>query len=188
MPKPAATWRPPRAPLPGRTPGYLRPWIREPGSLTRRMRAAAGEAFDFRRLREGWQRPLTDEALCLGVPRRCLAWTREVWLGVDGMPQVFARTVVPAPLARGPLAGLTRLGNRPLGDLLFGRRALRRGSLARARLAPGDWLHARALAATGVEPVHDSLWARRSVFQFDDRGLLVTEVFLSPWLLTGDGR
>jgi chorismate--pyruvate lyase len=150
------------------------------------MRDVAGDAFDFRRLREGWQRPLIDEARCLRVPRGRYAWTREVWLGVDGTPQVFARTVVPAPLARGSLAGLTRLGNRPLGDLLFGRRALQRGSMALARLSPADWLHARALTATGVEALDDHFWTRRSVFRFDDRGLLVTEVFLKPWLLTGD--
>lgn len=180
----SATWRPRGAPLPAPVPRYLRPWIREPGSLTRRVRRSAGEAFAFHRLGEGWARPAVDEALCLGLVPARYAWTREVWLGLADTPQIFARTVVPPALIRGPLAALRRLGERPLGELIFGRRRLGRGPLGLARLRPGDWLYERALARTGMAP-SEALWARRSVFRLGDRGLLVTEVFLVPWRLNG---
>jgi chorismate--pyruvate lyase len=167
-------------------PYYLRGWIRESGSLTRRMRLVAGPHFGFRRLGEGWALPARDEALCLGLPAGRYAWMREVWLGLGQTPQIFARTVVPPALVGGPLAGLKRLGDRPLGELIFGRRKLRRGALGVARLRPQDWLHKRAQARTGM-PATQALWARRSVFRLDDRGLLVTEVFLRPWRL-GEGE
>jgi len=179
----SASWRPPGAPLPGRVPRHLKPWIREPGSLTRRLRRRVGDEFAFRRLGEAWLRPARDEARCLAIPRDRYAWTREVWLGVGQTPQIFARTVVPAALLRGRLSGLKHLGDRPLGDLIFGRRRLVRGQLTVALLHPGDWLHDRALAATPA-CLPRKLWARRSVFHVDTGSLLVTEVFLAPWLLT----
>ncbi len=177
------SWRPLGAPLPASMPRHLRAWIREPGSLTRRIRGIAGERFAFRRLGEGWALPAHDEVLGLALATGRYAWTREVWLGLGQTPQIFGRTVVPPDLVDGPLAGLKRLGDRPLGELIFGRHRLRRGALGVARLRPGDWLHERAQARTGM-PATDELWARRSVFRVDERGLLVTEVFLVPWRLT----
>lgn len=170
-----SAWQPRCAPTVQQAPRVLKPWLDEPGSLTRRLRRHCRGAFNVQVVGEGWAAPAISEALALRLRLSSAAWVREVLLRCGPQPLVFARTVMPVGILRGHYRALRHLGRRPLGSLLFGRDTIRRGPLTVARLRPGHRLHDRACTLMGVkEPV----WARRSVFQVGDKPLLVTEVFL----------
>lgn len=155
-------------------PDALRPWMDEPGSLTRRLRQAAGSSgLGVEVAFEGWGAPWRDEARRLGIGHNRRVWVREVVLTGGSRRWIRARTIIPEPVLRGPLRRLRYLGTRPLGSVLFGHYPLVRGPIQVAALRPGDALHAGAGAdAAGT------LWARRSVFRVRRRRILVSEVFL----------
>lgn len=174
-----ARWRPAGHGAPGHPPPALAAWLFDTGSLTRRLRAACaerGQAFAVEVLRTGRARLLNDEAAALGCRRSGYAWVREVLLRAGGEPWVFARTVVPLRSLRGAGRSLTRLGARPLGELLFADPQVRRGPLQVARLDLRRPLYRRACVPCADVGV--ALWARRSVFHIGGRPLLVCELFL----------
>ena len=97
-------------------------------------------------------------------------------LEADGVPVVYARSMMPRRNLRGPWTRFTGLGNRPLGAALFADPRIVRQPLHVARL---DGRDRRYHLATAVVPeAGRALWARRSVFLLAGRPLLVCEVFL----------
>ena len=180
-----------------------RAWLTGEGSLTQRLKRASG-AFEVVRLAQGRGGASSDEADCIrvpapgqarsqwqqeqqeqrvsrrGAPRRLATLAREVLLVCDGLPTVFAHSVIDASALRGRWRWLAGLGTRPLGEALFSDPQVRRGPLRFRRLRAPDRRYrgaAAALSARGL-PVPQSFWARRSVFSAGGRQLLVTEVFL----------
>ncbi len=176
VPRNRQRWRVPDQ-LPRQQPGdTLRHWLFDPGSLTRRVQRACPGRFEVRVERQGWDRPRLDEwrALRLRPPRRALI--REVHLLCAGRPWVFARTVLPLTTLRGRGQRLARLGNRPLGAVLFADPHLRRGPVEVTRVLPGERLFAAAVQ--GLRHTPAEIWGRRSVFWLDGKPLLVSEFFL----------
>ncbi len=158
-------------------------WLIHAGSLTAQLRARCGD-FAVRVWRQGLARPSRDEAIALGVPRHELAWIREVVLCAGASPLLFARSVVP----RGHVAGawnlFSRLGARPLGELLFSDRRIVRDALWAIRVRERDPLALRA-GTVGVDPDGRARWARRSIFRRGGRRLLVSELLLPALIDTG---
>lgn len=130
----------------------------------------------MRILGQGWSRPLNDEARVLGLRLGAWAWIREVQLLCDHQPWVFARTLIPAETLRGRGQRLTRLGTRPLGEVLFADPGVRRGPVEIARIAASQRLHQWAFADRAESP--DAIWGRRSLFWIAKHPLLVCEIFL----------
>ncbi len=128
----------------------------------------------MRVLEQGWRRPLENERQALGMRRGALAWVRQVHLLCAGRPWVFARTVIPAATLHGGQRSLVRLGERPLGAMLFANRSVRRGPMEIAAIAAGSPLHRMALGGGR----RTRIWGRRSLFFFGARPLLVSEIFL----------
>jgi chorismate--pyruvate lyase len=157
-------------------PTELVSWLLDTGSLTRRLRQDCPGCFQVRVLWQGWSRPSRDEAQTLQLRPHARVWTREVQLLCGGQARVFARTLVPAATLRGRGRHLTRLGSRPLGEVLFTDPGVNRGPLRIARLSAGQALYQRACA--GLTTVPDRLWGRRSIFRIDGCPLLVCEIFL----------
>ena len=152
-------------------------WITEPGSLTRRVQDGCDGVFDLRLLRQGWGEALPSERRLLRADRHGRDLIREVELLCDGAPRIFARTVLPARSLIGRTRELSRLGTRPLGAVLFADPTTRRGTVEFARLSPAHALFAVATAhAVGDRPAE--LWARRTVYRYAGRPLLVNEIFL----------
>ena len=165
----------------GRRPAHGLPvelarWLFDPGSLTRRLRQCCPNQFQVRVLWQGWSRPSRDEAHALRLRLDAWAWTREVQLLCGNQAWVFARTLIPAATLYGRGRRLTRLGGRPLGEVLFTDPGVQRGPVEIARIMAGQRLHQRALAGFGESP--KALWGRRSLFRMDHRPLLVCEIFL----------
>jgi chorismate--pyruvate lyase len=157
-------------------PGSLWDWLVDDGSLTQRLRAAAGTGFGLARLGERFEdlRAADAERMGLAPPQR--AWLREVVLTDGGRPFIYAITVIP----ESTLAAhrwLAELGDRPLGEAVFAAPDASREPLEVARLAAAHPLAARALRATGV--ALEFVWARRSVLRVARRPLLVHECFVA---------
>ena len=77
-------------------------------------------------LKQGWEIPQLDEALALAIPSGQLALVREVILYGNNQPWVYARSVLPHQALNGRLRFLRRLGNKPLGALLFSNPVIKR--------------------------------------------------------------
>lgn len=166
-------WRPRLLPAPQDK--RLASWLTEPGSLTARCEAACG-CFRIRVLREEQRRPLPEETGLFRLRPGQRAWVREVLLECDGVPVIYAHTVLPLT-PRGQLTRwLAGLGSRSLGSLLFALPGFARGPIEFRRLDRRHPLYHRAARAAGGDG--SRLWARRSAHRFGGQTVLVTEVFL----------
>lgn len=117
-----------------------------------------------------------DESSLLRLKPRQLATVREVMLLGNQQAVVFAHSVIPRKARRGPWHHLARLGNQPLGALLFANPQIKRTPLSYKKLSRNHVLYQKAAAHLESAPAH--LWARRSVFYLNCVSILVTEVFL----------
>jgi chorismate--pyruvate lyase len=156
-------------------PRPLRAWLSDRGSLTQRLKSRCA-AFQVVPLVTGLARPNPDEYALLGIAMSTRAYVREVLLMCNGVPVVFAHSVLPYPSLRGGWNSISRLGSRPLGEALFGDHRIQRQPLTFQLLHPDHPLF-RSIARQHPLSVR-SLWARRSVFSLNHHPLLVTEVFL----------
>jgi chorismate--pyruvate lyase len=150
-------------------PRPLGDWLTEAGSLTARCQRHCRE-FRVRVLAQGRGPALADET-ARGRPP-----VREVLLECDGVPVIFAESVLSGRRCGRLGRWFARLGSRSLGSLLFIHRGFRRGDIEFVRLRPRDALHRRVCAVLG-QPL-PALWARRSRHSLDGGSVLVTEVFL----------
>lgn len=155
-------------------PPAARSWLFEAGSITRRLRGTYGDAVNVTVLRQRWDKPFPTEIRLLGLARQRRCLVREVLLRSGGEPLVLARTVIPAATLRGAHRNLSRLGSRPLGEVIFADPRLQRLEMHVARVEAGDWsprLHERVT-------INEPLWGRRTVYAIRHRQLLVSEFFL----------
>ncbi len=176
LPDPSPRWHSDSRSFLRDAPVGLFAWLLDTGSLTQRLRRACAGRFRVHVLHQGWTHPSRDEARALRLRPDARAWTREVQLFCGEQPWVFARTLIPAKTLRGRGRRLTRLGAKPLGEVLFADPRVRRGPVEIARIPAGQRLHRRAF--TGFVEPPAPLWGRRSVFWIDDGPLLVCEFFL----------
>ena len=151
-------------------------WLQERGSLTRRVMGVCPGRFRVRLLHQGWGRPLYSEGRLLRMRRGEVALVREVELLCDETPWVFARTLIPAGSLRGAARRLARLGERPLGAVLFSDPNTRRELVQAVRLSPRHPLH--AAASHNLDHPAGLLWGRRSLYYYAGKPLLVNEIFL----------
>ncbi|MCC6301695.1 MAG: chorismate lyase [Gammaproteobacteria bacterium] len=172
-------WRPLDARLRRRVPAEQLHWLVDAASLTQRLRRLCPHGFRVRLLAQRWQRPAREERRALGLRDHEFALVREVHLACGETPWVFARTVIPAGTLRGELRRFARLGDRPLGELLFSVRGMRREAIEVAEIRPGHALHRALTGGRGAA----TIWGRRSAFTLAGHPLLVGEIFLPS--LTG---
>jgi chorismate lyase len=152
-------------------------WIYESGSLTARLRRLYGDTFNLRVVDQSWSRLFYGEGLSLAAPRYRHALVREVLLCNGERPLVAARSIMPSEALQGSGSRLARLGTRPLGEILFSYRGLRRDRLDYARIGAVDW-QPDAARFTGGEDA----WGRRSLYRVAGGHILVCEFFLSELL------
>lgn len=159
-----------------KVPTELAPWLFDQGSLTRRILLNCNSKFRVQVLSQNWQRPMLNEALRLDVHPEHHALIREVLLYCGDTPWVFARSVLPRKTLTGPRRFLGKLGNRPLGEILFSDPKIKRDALEIAEIKKGQRMYSCATQPLTELPV--SVWGRRSVFYLHKKPLLVNEVFL----------
>lgn len=155
----------------------LRDWLLAPGSLTARLRAHCGR-FEVRLLRQAGAVCLSDQACAIGLARPVRVLEREVLLVCDGLPVVYAQTVVPAACSGADWPFFNALGSRSLGLALFHDPRITRGALQHARLSAHHPLAQRMRAALPSGDLAATLHARRCLYRRRRGLLLVTELFL----------
>ncbi|MCC7091504.1 MAG: chorismate lyase [Nitrosomonas sp.] len=156
-------------------PYHQRAWLQDRGSLTRRIQDHCAH-FSVKPVFQSLNKVYDDELSVMGLRQRELAMVREVFLYCGSTPVVFAHSVIARKNLQGAWRGLSRLGNKSLGTLLFTNRKIKRTPLVFKKISSGHFLYDRACAQLHVKPL--SLWARRSLFSLNGQSILVTEVFL----------
>lgn len=151
-------------------------WLRDDASLTRRVTSACPGHFRVRVVAQGWRRGLPSENHLLGVRLRGACLVREVELLCDELPQVFARTLMPARSLTGGARRLAYLRNKPLGAVLFADPHTVRHRVQIARFQSHHQLFQAATAHLEREPVE--VWGRRTLFLYKRKPILVNELFL----------
>lgn len=161
--------------LPGITPA-MHAWLRDDGSLTRSVIGCCDDRFRVVLLDQRLGVALPGEATLLANAAQRAALVREVKLYCGREAWVFARTLMPMAGLHGPMYALTRLGQRPLGEVLFSDPTTRRLAVEVARILPRHRLFARASAHLRRHP--QALWGRRTLFDYRGERILVNEIFL----------
>lgn len=150
-------------------------WLINTDSLTARLQQRYAQ-FSVQTLQMEHARVIQDEACLLQLKLQHQATVREVMLLGNRQAVVFAHSVIPRRARRGGWHHLARLGNQPLGALLFANPQVRRTALRYKKLSKNHVLYQKAVRHLREEPAY--LWARRSVFYLNCVSILVTEVFL----------
>ena len=152
------------------------------GSMTQHMQQASECCLQVKLLAQAWQSPRLSEALMLAISKYSCVMAREVHLLCEDEICMFARSLFPVDALFGRGWQLQYLGEKPLGPLLFSDPKLHRSPFDFAILRAGDEDYDKATAHLTVKP--DLLWARRSVFYWQQKELMVEEVFLpsSLWM------
>ena len=154
-------------------PHHVADWLFDSSSLTARLKAKCHGRFHVEVLSVERTTPTPDEIRALKLRFRSRAIIRQVLLYCDDKPWVYARTIIPMTSLRGPLRGVAKLGNKPLGEVLFANKTMQRSEMEVTALKPGhfcyQWTHNEG---------EQIIWGRRSVFSLCKRPLLVSEFFL----------
>lgn len=161
--------------LPG-VPPRLQAWLADQGSLTRSITAACRGGFAVDLVSQGHAAALPSESALLGAGPPQAMLVREVRLRCDRTTWVYARTLIPLRSLRGAARGLTKLGRRPLGEVLFSDPTTRRRKIEVARIQPRHRLYDAATAH--LDPAPKTLWGRRTLFDYGGCPILINELFL----------
>ena len=147
-------------------------WLLSFGSLTKQLRTLGNTDISVKLLSQKYQRPMLSERKAFGNSVGKTSFVREVLLCDADSPIVFARTVCPRDYRNGIWREIQELGDRSLGDWLFGNHCAIRTNVKFARLNSSNFFF------TGQALVESYLWGRRSTFNIGDSSILVTEIFL----------
>lgn len=155
-------------------------WLSDNGSLTQRLIEHCSGAFEVRVRGQRWKAPLLSESMMLGIRAGEYAMVREVELLCNGIPHVYARTLIPKSSLTGRASHLQGLGSKPLGALLFSDPTTRRSAIEFARLVACHRLYGWAMNSMreSEREMASELWGRRTLFCYAGMPLLVNEIFL----------
>lgn len=155
--------------------GHYRKWLIDNGSLTARLQARYSQ-FSVKPTVVKFAKPMLGEGDLMHTSTRQTALIREVLLMGNQQPVVFAHSVLPRSSLRGAWHGLGKLGNKPLGAILFANPKIKRTPLHYKKLSACNPISVRVAEHLQTSP--NALWARRSIFSLNCAKILVTEVFL----------
>ena len=149
----------------------LENWLLATGSLTERLKSHCRQ-FSVLVLGQGEAELTDDERLQLHAQEN--DWVvREVVLLGDNVPWVFARSVLPKSELDTNLNRLAKLGNKPLGQIIFNDPQFERLPIQLTQLESDNQL-LKHLSIISTKP----LFGRRSLFRYLQSHLLVAEIFL----------
>ncbi len=146
----------------------LQAWLQDPGSFIQRLRQY--QLFPIVKvLRQDFSYPLQADRATLSFTPRRYAFIREVEIRVANEALMFARTTIPLSTLTGKERRLAFLGSASLGSVLF--------SYPRIVRSAFEIKTCRMLQYSA-----DELWQRQSFFYVKEKPLLLTEVFLPPFI------
>ncbi len=167
-------WLENRQGLHHRLPLTVQSWTYESGSLTQRLRRQFGPDVAVKVLFNAWRHPFLTERRLLKLPEQHYSVTREVLLHVKGRPLILARTIIPRVTVKTAKSDLSKLGSRPLGEIIFSYPKLERVAMDMSLVEVPTWKSSIVTEVGIQQPV----WGRRTVYGIANNTLLVSEFFL----------
>ncbi len=154
----------------------LQSWLTETGSLTQRLKKQYNNQFRVDVQIQNWAHCFHDETAILNQPQHRYQLIREVILQGGNQPVILARTVIPPETLAFANQKLSRLGTKPLGEVIFAYPDLK--ILKRQYSAlPNDVLSS---VFREIYPANQPLWGRQTIYLIKNHPLMVSEFFLSP--------
>lgn len=155
------------------------PYFWDSHSTTARARTIDPKGFQVNLISAAFKKALPDEYQCLSLDPASAVWVREVELDLLSTPVMFARLIVPYSAITDVFHRIPYLGNQPLGRYLFRLCGITRKPFETKRLKKGDRLYENITQSQENKP--SELWARRSIFTYQEERLLLTEIFLPEY-------
>jgi len=157
-------------------PPHLRAWLLHSASFIDRLKLHGVMHPRVKVLQEVWEVPFSTERKRLNMRFDEVALIREVLILSEGTIWGFARSVFPKQMLTGKESELAHLKTRSLGSVIFKDPTLTRSEFEICELHPGmDWYQK---VAHHVDLQDKPLWARRSLFNLQQKEFLLTEVFM----------
>ena len=152
---------------------YLKNWLLDTGSLTERLQSQC-TSFHLTIIGQQQSHITPEEFQRVRAPQQLFnpkEWqVREVILWGDNQPWVFARSIIPQRLCE---SDFINLNTKPLGQLIFNDKRFERMPFEVTNMCPSKTFQAQLHLSTEMD-----LWGRRSVFNFENLKMSVSEVFL----------
>jgi chorismate--pyruvate lyase len=151
----------------------LAQWLGDSGSFMQRLRRHGIINPQIEVLSQRWELPWLDERQRLNLDMRSVALVRQVLIRSEQTIWMLARTVFPRAMLTGKERQLAGLHTRSLGSVLFKDPRMVRSPFELARVqTASEWRHRVRL----YTPKTQDLWVRRSVFELQNKSLLLSEV------------
>lgn len=137
----------------------IKSWLLEQGPITKRIKSIA--EFRLELIQDELSDATDDEILFLKIDSEEIR-IREVILFGNENPMVFARTIIPNTTIEKGLKELGKIGNKPLGDILFEKDIFSKEDIVFATFKDEESL----------------FWGRKIKYTVKDQPFSVMEVFL----------
>ena len=135
-------------------------WLSESGPITNRIKLS--QEFELKLLNDDIDEISKEEELFLNSVSKTFRVRRVILLG-NNTPVVYAKSVIPSSTIENGLSSLGKIGNAPLGDILF---------------TPGVFTKLEMVCASFLSKEKNVYWGRKIKYSVNSEPISVMEVFL----------
>ena len=135
-------------------------WLSESGPITNRIKLS--QEFELELLNDEIDEISKEEELFLNSFSETFRVRRVILLG-NNTPVVYAKSVIPSSTIENGLSSLGKIGNAPLGDILF---------------TPGVFTKLEMVCASFLSKEKNIYWGRKIKYSVNSEPISVMEVFL----------
>lgn len=155
-------------------------WLYDPSSLTAKLKSRTSQ-FSVELIGQAELIPEPHELEFLNIESKSGHLVREVLLKCDGLPWVFARSVLPLASLSKTDQELAQLGENPLGEFLFHNPTIQPGTIKASEFTASSKVKGldESLHQGLEQKLSQPLFGRRRLFHLQNGPILVAEVFLS---------
>lgn len=154
-------------------------WLANYGSMTKQMKSVDGGHLHINLINADYGSACPDEQRSIDLSETESPYIREVTMAKNNQLWLYGRAVFPEQAVQGDGAAVKSLGTTPLGQLLFSLQAEPRSSIEVAVIDEQNYLFQSLPESLQDASIGKNLLARRSLFQYLDKDILVQEVFLN---------
>ncbi len=165
-----STWHSPERWRRSWWPARFADWLTTSKSMTRRMKRRC-KKVNIEVLFSAWGRALPDECEKLQLLAREQVFIREIMMICDNEPWLYARTIIPQKALIGKFQRIKNLNNVPLGKVLYKDTSIKRTPFEVALIQPENPFCKKL-------EIKQAVWARRSMFIWRQKEILLSEIFL----------
>ena len=135
-------------------------WLLESGPITNRIKLS--QEFELELLNDEIDEISKEEELFLNSVSKTFRVRRVILLG-NKTPVVYAKSVIPTSTIENGLSSLGKIGNAPLGDILF---------------TPGVFTKLDMVCASFLSKEKNVYWGRKIKYSVNSEPISVMEIFL----------